>query len=86
LHALVENIAKKNRSCFPIAVLLTTLLCSQIFGCEARAQSEALVSSEAKCVFSQSAGAACQVLTYLRAQVKKTLQKRTAIVFPLQFF
>ena len=27
-HPLVENIAKKNRSHFPIAVLLTTLICS----------------------------------------------------------
>jgi hypothetical protein len=26
---LVENIAKKNHSCFPIAVLLTTLICSR---------------------------------------------------------
>jgi hypothetical protein len=25
---LVENMVKKNRSCFPIAVLLTTLICS----------------------------------------------------------
>ena len=28
-HSLVENIAKKNRSCFPIAVPLTTLICSR---------------------------------------------------------
>jgi hypothetical protein len=28
LHALVENMVKKNRSRFPIAVLLTTLICS----------------------------------------------------------
>ena len=25
---LVENMAEKNRSCFPIAIILTTLICS----------------------------------------------------------
>ena len=29
LCSLVENMVKKNRSRFPIAVLLTTLICSQ---------------------------------------------------------
>ena len=28
VHTLVENMAKKNHSCFPIAVLLTTLICN----------------------------------------------------------
>jgi hypothetical protein len=28
LGALVENIAKKNRNCFPIVVILTILICS----------------------------------------------------------
>jgi hypothetical protein len=31
LHKLVENIAKKNRSHFPIAVSLITMICSRIF-------------------------------------------------------
>ena len=26
--SLVDNMVKKNRSCFPIAVILTTLICS----------------------------------------------------------
>ena len=30
-YALVENMARKNRNRFPIAVLLTTMLCNFIF-------------------------------------------------------
>jgi hypothetical protein len=30
VQTLVENIAKNNRNCFPIVVLLTTLICSRL--------------------------------------------------------